>query len=96
MPSKPIFNALTQAVEDAELSVDHNNEIVATFADGSFLKFPAGISKKEFADQIKLVEVHNEGQEVITPEVEAAKAAERQASLDLIGAEDAVEAEVKE
>lgn len=89
MPSRDIFNAATQQVEPAELTVDHNNEIVATFKDGSFLKFPAGLSKKDFEEQITLHQVHNEGQEVITPEYEAAKAAERKASLDLIGADDA-------
>jgi len=88
MPTREIFNALTQQLEDAELTVDHNNEIVATFKDGSFLKFPAGLTKDDFEEQIRLHQVHNEGQEVITPEVEAAKAAERAASLALIGGDD--------
>ncbi len=87
MPKREIFNATTQQVELAELSVDKNNEIVATFEDGSFLKFPAGLTSEEFAAQIAAVQVHNEGQEVITPEMEAAKDAEREASLALIGAE---------
>jgi hypothetical protein len=43
MPVRQIFNAATQQIEDAEMSVDANNEIVATFADGSFVKFPSVI-----------------------------------------------------
>jgi len=85
MPTREIFNANTQQVEPAELTVDHNNDIVATFQDGSFLKFPAGLDRQQFEDQINLVQVHNQGQEVITPEYEAAKEAERAASLALIG-----------
>lgn len=96
MPTRDIFNAATQQVEPAELSVDHNNEIIATFKAGSFLKFPAGLSQKDFDTHIELVQVHNEGQEVITPEAEAAKAKERAASLALIGGEDVAQAEVKE
>jgi hypothetical protein len=84
MPTRQIFNATTQQVEEAELSVDQNNEIVATFADGNFVKFPAGMTAEEFEKQIALVQAHNEGQEIVTPEMEAAKEAERAASLALI------------
>lgn len=87
MPSTHIFNAKTQQVELAELSVDANNEIVATFCDDSVVKFPAGLSKEEFK---KLIDAHqkaNEGQEIITPESEAEAAKQRAASLALIGEE---------
>lgn len=85
MATKQLFNAKTQQVEDAELTVDANNEIVATFADGCVLKFPAGLTDKQFE---KLVEKHqsgNEGQEVITAEMEAERDKERSASFALIG-----------
>ena len=80
-----IFNATTQKIEDAVMSVDANDEIVATFKNGAFLKFPAGLTKEEFEAQIQAVEDANKGQEVITPEYEAEKAARRAASLELIG-----------
>lgn len=92
MPKRDIFNATTQQVEPAELTVDKNNDIVATFDDGSFLKFPAGMTAEEFTEHIAAVQVHNEGQEVITPEMEAAKDAERAASLALIADDTEAEA----
>lgn len=87
MPSTRIFNAKTQKVELAELSVDPNNEIVATFADKSIVKFPAGLSKDEFKDLVDAHQKANEGQEIITPESEAEAAKQRAASLALIGEE---------
>jgi hypothetical protein len=78
-----IFNAKTQQLEDVDFAADKNHEIVATFSDGHFLKFPAGTTE---AQAHKLIEAHrvaNEGQEVITPEMEAQIEAERQASDDL-------------
>ena len=85
MATRQLFNARTQQVEDATFTVDHNNEIVATFADGGFVKFRAGLTAPEFEALIQAHEDSNRGQIVITPEYEAALAAERQASLDLIG-----------
>ncbi len=84
MATRQIFNANTQQVEDAELAVDSNNEIIATFADGSFLKFPAGLDEGEFAAQIVAVQEANQGQEIITPEMEAQRAQQRAASEALI------------
>lgn len=72
-----VFNTATQKLEDVTWSVDKNNELVATFADESFLKFPAGLSKAQLQDQVDLVAVHNAGQEIITPEREAEIAEER-------------------
>lgn len=85
MAQKDIFNPLTQQVEPADMSVDHNNEIIATFADGHFLKFPGGLTEEEFSDHIDAVEEANKGQEVITPEMEAANEAARASNLALIG-----------
>ncbi len=80
-----IFNARTQQVEEAEMSVDANNEIVATFDDGTIVKFPSGLTKAEFTKLIKAHKDANEGQEVITPEMEAEADKLRAASLALIG-----------
>lgn len=85
MSTMQIFNAQTQAVEDAEMTVDANNEIVGTFADGSIVKFPAGLTKEQFDALIAMHEEANTGQEIITPEMEAEMAAQRAASLELIG-----------
>lgn len=85
MATKELFNARTQQIEEAELTVDKNNEIVATFEDGGFIKFPAGMTKAEFTKALKLHEKHNVGQEPVDPEEEAAREAERLNSLKLIG-----------
>ena len=52
-PTRQIFNAITQQVEEATMTVDHNNEIIATFADGNFVKFPAGLTKEQFEQRIE-------------------------------------------
>lgn len=80
-----IFNAKTQQVEEAEMTVDNNNEIVATFDDGGIVKFPAGLSDDEFQKLVSEHSLANAGQEIITPETEAAAAKEREASMALIG-----------
>lgn len=85
MSTMQIFNAKSQTVEDAEMTVDANNEIVATFEDGGIVKFPAGLAQDEFDALITAHKETNTGQEIITPETEAKKAAERNASLELIG-----------
>src|SRR3990167_3267792 len=85
MPTRQIFNARTQKVEEAELTVDQNSEVIATFKDGGIIKFPAGLTSAEFEKLIAKHQVANEGQEVITPEMEAEKVKERERSLKLIG-----------
>lgn len=87
MPTRELLNAKTQELESAELSVDDNNEIVATFKDGGVIKFPAGLTQKQFDN---LIETHNDGnigQEPLTEEYFQAQAKARNASLKLIGAE---------
>lgn len=79
-----IFNAKTQQDEDVIFSVDQNSEIVATFPDGHFLKFPAGATVDEIQALAVTHKELNSGQEVITPEQEAAMAAQRQASEDVV------------
>lgn len=91
MPTRKLFNTKTQTVEDAELTVDANSEIVATFSDGNFIKFPAGLSKKDFENLIVLHQKHNEGQVIITPEMEAAQVAAKANSEALIAGGDATD-----
>lgn len=79
-----IFNAKTQQSEEVVFSVDPNREIIATFPDGHFLKFPAGTSKEDLLSLIEEHEAANQGQEIITPEMEAAAAAEREAAEALV------------
>lgn len=79
-----VFNAKTQQVEDVKWSVDANNEVVATFADGTFLKFPSGTNENDLKAAVEAHQAANEGQEVITPEQEAAAAEQRQANEDLV------------
>lgn len=85
MSTRKLFNSLTQQAEDAEFIVDGNNEIVATFKDGGFVKFPAGLTPKQFDEAIKAHEVSNTGQEIITEEMVAEQTALRNNSLALIG-----------
>lgn len=80
-----IFNAKSQQIEDAEMSVDDNNEIVATFKDGGIVKFPAGLSQADFDKLVQAHEDANKGQEVITEEMEQARIDARNASLKIIG-----------
>lgn len=85
MAKRKLFNATTQQVETATLSVDRNNEVIASFDDGSFVKFPAGLSPEQFDMLIELQQSANEGQDVLTPEVLAAQEAARANSYALIG-----------
>lgn len=84
MAKQDLFNANTQQVEKAEFEVDQNNEIVATFKDGTFVKFPAGLSKAEFTKLKARHQSDNEGKEVLTEEVLAAQDKDRLNSEKLI------------
>lgn len=91
MATRSVFNPVTQQHEDAELTVDHNNEIVLQFAGGHFHKFPSAhpdgtpTTAAELDEFIAALEESNKGQIVITPEYEAARAAEKAAAYALIG-----------
>lgn len=106
MSTRQIFNNATQQLEDATLTVDANNEIIATFADDSFLKFPTVIvtetavgedapaavqtepmTKAALDTLITLHQEHNEGKQIITPEVLAAQEAVHDNALALIDEE---------
>lgn len=93
MPTRTLFNARTQQDEDADFSVDHNNEIVGRFADGGIKKFPAGLNAEQFEELIARHKEANTGQVVITEELLAEQAAARNASLALIGEAEAIIAE---
>ena len=84
MAKAKLFHAGTQQVEEAEFYVDKNNEVVAQFADGHAVKFPAGLSKEEFQKLLTEHQKSNTGQIVITAEMEAEQKALREASLELI------------
>ena len=48
MPPRRIFNPAAQADENAMCEVDGNGEVVCTFGDGGFVKFPAGLNGNQF------------------------------------------------
>jgi len=56
------FNARTQEVEDAVVTVDKNGEFVVTFEDNSFIKFPAHFSASDIKEHLAKHEEHNTGQ----------------------------------
>jgi hypothetical protein len=78
------FNAKTQELEDVVFSLDLNNDIICTFEDGHFIKFPAGSTKDEILDLLALHEAQNEGQSVITPEMEEAQAEQKAQAEEVI------------
>lgn len=84
MATRKVYNTSTQKVEDAELSVE-NREIVVTFKNGHFLKYPANIDAADFGKQLDALETAHAEQEIITPEVLAAQEAELANAYELIG-----------
>lgn len=62
MKTKKVFNARTQQVEDAVVTIDNNGEYVFTFADGSFFKLPGHLDKEGVAEALKAHEEANKGQ----------------------------------
>lgn len=79
-----VFNTRTQQLEDVTWSTDKNNEIIATFEDGSFVKFPAGVNQTELAKLVASHKKFNQGQEIITPEQEAANTKQREQAEKLV------------
>jgi hypothetical protein len=76
------FNAVTQQVEDAVVTVDKNNEFLVTFADSSFLKFPADFDVEDLKAGLKANEEANLGQ-VSAAEMEAQRVANEEKLADL-------------
>ncbi len=65
-----IFDASEQKEMEHSLEVDsQTGEIIATSESGRALKFPAGLSKKQFTRLLSEHKEANEGQDVISPEV---------------------------
>lgn len=79
-----LFNNATQKNEDVKWSVDRNDELVATFSDKGFVKFPSGTTKAELQKLAKRYEEVNKGKEIITPEEEAKREEQRKASEELV------------
>jgi DICT domain-containing protein len=79
-----VFNTRTQQLEDVTWSTDKNNEVLATFEDGTFVKFPAGTTMTDLKALVKQHKVANEGQEIISPEQEAEMLKQREQSEKLV------------
>lgn len=79
-----VFNPKSQKNQNVKWTVDANGEIVCTFPDGHFLKFPAGTSQGELNRLVKKHEKVNKGQEIITPEMEAEREANREKAEALV------------
>lgn len=62
MKTKKVFNARTQQIEDATVTVDNNGEFVFTFADGGFFKLPGTLDKDGITEALKAHEKANKGQ----------------------------------
>lgn len=78
-----IFNARTQQIEDVSWTLDGNDELIATFADGGFLKFPH-VEPDELKVLIDAHESANGGQEIITEEQMRAQAKQQEANEKLL------------
>lgn len=72
--TRAAFNATTQQVEDAVVTIDVNGEYLFTFADGSFFKLPGNLTAEEITEALAKEEVSNIGQ-VKAEDVEAANEA---------------------
>lgn len=60
--TRAAFNAITQQVEDAEVTIDVQGDYLFTFADGSFFKLPGNLSAKEIKEALAKYEAANIGQ----------------------------------
>lgn len=56
------FNARSQEIEDAVVTIDSNGEFLFTFEDGSFFKLPGHLDKDGVAETLKAHEKANKGQ----------------------------------
>jgi hypothetical protein len=61
MKTRQAFNANTQQLEDADVTIDQNGDYLFTFADFSFLKFPGDFDKKGINDALDAHQAENEG-----------------------------------
>lgn len=72
--TRAAFNATTQQVEDAVVTIDVNGEYLFTFEDGSFFKLPGNLTAEEITEALAKEEASNIGQ-VKAEDVEAANEA---------------------
>lgn len=72
--TREAFNATTQQLEDAIVTIDVNGEYLFTFEDGSFFKLPGNLTAKEITEALAKEEASNIGQ-VKAEDVEAANEA---------------------
>jgi len=77
------FNANTQQEEEVTWASDATGELICTFPTGHFLKFPKGITKEQVAYLLEEHKLHNQGKEIITPEMEAANQAALKVTQDI-------------
>lgn len=62
MKIREAFNAITQQIEEAQVTIDQNGEYVFTFADNSFFKLPGDLDKKGVDKALEAHEAANKGQ----------------------------------
>jgi len=60
--TRSAFNAITQQVEDAEVTIDVYGDYLFTFADGSFFKLPGTLDKDGITEELEKYEAANIGQ----------------------------------
>lgn len=79
-----VFNAKTQETQEPTWSVDQNGELVCTFEDGHFLKFPGDTTEAQLKRLVMEHQKQADGQEVITPELEAQRAKDLEKVTSLV------------
>lgn len=62
MKTRLAFNAITQQLEEAIVTIDKNGEYLFTFEDGSFFKLPGDLDKKGINAALEAYEKANTGQ----------------------------------
>ena len=72
--TRAAFNATTQQVEDAVVTIDVQGDYLFTFEDGSFFKLPGNLTSKEVTAALAKEEAANIGQ-IKAEDVEAEKEA---------------------
>lgn len=60
--TREAFNANTQQLEDAEVTIDAHGEYLFTFSDGSFFKLPGDLDKDAVTEALAVYESANVGQ----------------------------------
>ena len=61
MKTREAFNANTQQIEEATVTIDNNGDYLFTFEDGSFFKLPGTFGKEEIDNALEAHQTDNEG-----------------------------------